>query len=346
MAKNDPEGHAQLAALVVHGIAHDYKRVLRSLVRVNKQVPDDEWKKIRARGVELSQEDILKALLKIESNLDVAANNAVSKKLKLKDLLSSVENDTAAIMAEVIDELQKVRRQKDAVPNAADLRAQLTRAKEQIDDLLNTAKALINSSDAPRKFTVDTKNISIRSEVVNKIYRDLDDFFLEERFKPEQNVRISGNYVGEIDRTMFAVVVSNLIKNSIVHSTRRESTEILIQISSEQPKRRASKPTVDSMRSQARIQDRAFDKNLILDFSDNGIGLPRQKVRRDAVFKLFEQGIDQPHKQKRGSGIGLAFARFAAKQMGGDLQALEHSTGAKFRFWVPVDGGRFEDSAS
>jgi len=73
----------------------------------------------------------------------------------------------------------------------------------------------------------------------------------------------------------------------------------------------------------------ADDKNVLIDVSDTGVGIPPDKL--EAIFEPFVQ-VDRAYNgQRQGTGLGLAISRDLARGMGGDLTVRsELGTGSVF----------------
>jgi signal transduction histidine kinase len=65
------------------------------------------------------------------------------------------------------------------------------------------------------------------------------------------------------------------------------------------------------------MQCRVIDKDVLIDVSDTGVGIPADKL--DAIFEPFVQ-VDRAYVgQREGTGLGLSISRDLAWGMGGDL---------------------------
>ncbi len=76
------------------------------------------------------------------------------------------------------------------------------------------------------------------------------------------------------------------------------------------------------------------DDKVLIDFSDDGIGIPDQLAAM--VFKPFVRADDSRNSRTGGSGLGLSIARKTAKAHGGDLVLLSGSGGSNFRITLPT----------
>lgn len=76
------------------------------------------------------------------------------------------------------------------------------------------------------------------------------------------------------------------------------------------------------------------DSLVVIDFSDNGIGIPAHLV--DHIFKPFVRVDDSRHSKTGGSGLGLSIAKRIAEAHGGDLTiCLSKNKGSTFRITIP-----------
>ena len=118
-----------------------------------------------------------------------------------------------------------------------------------------------------------------------------------------------------IQKTLLRQVVSNLIKNAMIHS---EGSEILVG---------AKGQVIDSDHKRVKIW-----------IEDNGKGVPADKV--DALFEAFVRGSTEAE----GTGLGLYVCREIIQNMGGELRYEPNPVGGS-RFVVELDA-RLADSAA
>lgn len=112
-------------------------------------------------------------------------------------------------------------------------------------------------------------------------------------------------YVSDLYRVR--VAVTNLIRNACLHSDG-DRVEVQWKLAS----------------------DAGGSEHLVIEVSDNGKGIPVEK--QASIFALYERGeTDAP-----GTGVGLHLARNWMEEIGGSLELLPTSTGAKFQIRVPV----------
>ena len=112
------------------------------------------------------------------------------------------------------------------------------------------------------------------------------------------------------DRAALEIVVKNLIDNAAKYSKRPARVEVVAR--------------------------RDSDRKVLLEVSDNGIGIDRKNLKR--VFHRFYRVEDQEIRQRRGTGLGLFVVWALVKQLGGNVQALSEGRGlgTTMRVELPV----------
>lgn len=85
-----------------------------------------------------------------------------------------------------------------------------------------------------------------------------------------------------------------------------------------------------------KIQSFLEDKKLIIDFIDNGIGIPEKQ--QDMIFKRFTRGTNVTNKGVPGTGIGLMLSKKIVELHGGKiLLKSKENEGSKFTVVLPND---------
>jgi Na+/proline symporter/nitrogen-specific signal transduction histidine kinase len=87
----------------------------------------------------------------------------------------------------------------------------------------------------------------------------------------------------------------------------------------------------DAPRPALTIRAAQRDNHLVLDFTDNGSGVPRDK--QDLIFEKFARVSDQ---KAGGAGLGLAICREIMARLGGAITYLPGQGGASFRVTLPM----------
>jgi signal transduction histidine kinase len=88
----------------------------------------------------------------------------------------------------------------------------------------------------------------------------------------------------------------------------------------------------DAVRPELRIACRKRGARLVIDFADNGSGIPR--AQQGMIFEKFARLTDTS--RAGGAGLGLAICREIMVNLGGSIAYLPGQGGAAFRVTVPV----------
>lgn len=75
------------------------------------------------------------------------------------------------------------------------------------------------------------------------------------------------------------------------------------------------------------------DNSLYIEFSDNGIGIPKRKL--EEVFEPFKFGHSQDSDEMHGHGLGLYIVKKIMEHYDGTAEAIDVSQGAKIRLVFP-----------
>lgn len=92
-----------------------------------------------------------------------------------------------------------------------------------------------------------------------------------------------------------------------------------------------AKKYCDAPRPELTIRVAQRDNYLVVDFTDNGSGVPRDK--QDLIFEKFARVSDQ---KAGGAGLGLAICREIMSRLGGAITYLPGQGGASFRVTLPM----------
>ncbi|HEX2568339.1 MAG TPA: HAMP domain-containing sensor histidine kinase [Polyangia bacterium] len=89
---------------------------------------------------------------------------------------------------------------------------------------------------------------------------------------------------------------------------------------------------------QVRVEAHRQGERVILEVSDNGIGIPRRDLKR--IFDRFYRVPGEDVRARHGTGLGLFVASALVRNLGGGIEASSAGpgTGARMRVWVPVGG--------
>ncbi len=83
-----------------------------------------------------------------------------------------------------------------------------------------------------------------------------------------------------------------------------------------------------------RTSQKPFSSTIILEISDTGIGIPRDRL--SSIFGHFEQVDNSTTRQYDGTGLGLAISQQLAEMMGGSIE-VESTLGEGSRFTVQLE---------
>ena len=81
-----------------------------------------------------------------------------------------------------------------------------------------------------------------------------------------------------------------------------------------------------------RITVREVKGRNVIDFIDNGSGIPREA--QQVIFEKFARGTD--HRAAGGAGLGLAISKQVMERLGGAVAYLPGQGGAAFRVTLPA----------
>lgn len=88
----------------------------------------------------------------------------------------------------------------------------------------------------------------------------------------------------------------------------------------------------DAVQPILRISARSVGDGLVIDFVDNGSGVPRES--QNLIFEKFSRVTDQA--RAGGAGLGLAICREIMKRLHGEITYLPGQGGAAFRVTIPL----------
>jgi len=133
-----------------------------------------------------------------------------------------------------------------------------------------------------------------------------------DQFKlPSNAVQITGKVSGKIisDRNALKIVFNNIFDNAIKYSTAKPI--ILVRF------------------------DR-MDNNLIVEFRDQGIGIPPKDQKR--IFDKFQRIYDRDIPSVKGTGLGLYWVKEIMKYHGGQASVFSEgkNKGSTFRIVLPI----------
>lgn len=323
--------------LIIRGLSHDYKRILVSLTKraseYRKLLSPKDTKFLSpkdANAVQDTYKYFTDSALAIAEQLDEIGNQIYREQnVPATSILARHSSAFGKNVDQLVQMAERYRfilslhgDDKVGLSNdTSDFVEQAKRARRQIQSLL-----LLPFKESELKF----QKLNVRNEV-RRITMDLYALFLENNCDPSQTVHVESTSTLRTDQTMFSIAVSNVIANSVVHANRGRDLSIRVYemaLSDEQ----IPKEGIE------RDQQEQHSEYLNLVIADNGPGIPPEE--RCEIFQLFKQG--KSGHAKKGSGVGLTFARLAMELLGGSLTLNDSvAQGAAFllRFPVRQQGG-------
>ncbi len=142
-------------------------------------------------------------------------------------------------------------------------------------------------------------------KVVNELREGFAPLFERKSITFEFDCRLTGEI--PLDRDALSQILSNLLSN--VEKYAGESAKARVSISLE-------------------------NESVVIEVEDNGPGIPIDARKR--IFLPFERVGSRVDEGATGTGLGLAISRDLAEQLGGRLELLPVSKGAKFRLVLPL----------
>lgn len=298
----------KMRKLLLKGLAHDYKRVLRSLM-VRIKIIEDNPKYLIDQDIHVFTRLIKTNITSVQRQLDLISNSIDSRpEMPSASIISMFSADLTAQMDAAISNIKiitdRIVRAEPEYDGSRSMHDLFNRARRQIISLLR-----LPFNEKPPEL----RAISLHEEV-RRIIDDLYDLMERYSIDKKRNIEISLNSVIQTDQLLFTIIISNLISNSIVHASGKP--DYLLSISED-----GSEVAPETRRTLLRIV-----------VADNGVGVPEADHGR--IFKLFERGANTKD-DDGGSGVGLPFAKVAAEMLGGTLRLESSSSGARFVLAIP-----------
>lgn len=148
-----------------------------------------------------------------------------------------------------------------------------------------------------------TRNIENRNYFLDRKMTNLADFILEKReilkngiLKSHQLDYDLDNVQMEVDRTGFESILVNILENAVKYSP--EGSLIFIRLKEQ-------------------------DKNIVLEISDQGEGIAKDK--RNQVFRKFYREENEMTRKSKGTGLGLYITKFLVEQHNGQISLKDNS---------------------
>jgi signal transduction histidine kinase len=247
---------------------------------------------------------------------------------------------TARQLSEANDKLTELSVQKDAFLSqiSHELRTPMTSIRAFSEILMDPDLP----SDMEQKYAGIIHDETIR---LTRLLDDLLDLSVLENRKMQLNIKVA-NLHDLIDR---AVQAASNTRPERAFSFRRDmssehvpvvtDTDRLVQVFINLVSN--ARKYCDAQRAEMTIHARQRKGGIIVDFIDNGTGIPGKA--QAVVFEKFTRLTDTA--QAGGAGLGLAICREIMANLGGTIAYLPGQGGAAFRVTLPIrPGGRSGDA--
>ncbi|HWT26651.1 MAG TPA: HAMP domain-containing sensor histidine kinase [Mobilitalea sp.] len=142
---------------------------------------------------------------------------------------------------------------------------------------------------------------------MNEFIYENADYYKEKKLEISLSVQNDNHFV-KIDKEQMSRVIANIIENSIKYKVH-EWVNVAIEIAGN-------------------------DDNEIIIITDNGIGIPEEKLPH--LFEQFYRADEARNSKNKGSGLGLFIAKYIAEQHGGSIIA-ENRGGLSIKIMLPKD---------
>ena len=236
---------------------------------------------------------------------------------------------TAAQLREANEKLTQLSVQKDAFLSQVshELRTPMTSIRA-FSEIMRDEEGL--GSEEKARYASVIHDEALR---LTRLLDDLLDLSVLESGQVSLNIR--AGQLGEILDQAVAAALAGATRQMAVHRTAEDEAvtlytdldrlaQVFINLIAN-----ASK-YCDADAPELNISVRALDGRLVVDFLDNGSGVPREA--RALVFEKFARVSGD---KAGGAGLGLAICREILERLGGDIQYLNDQTGGAFRVILP-----------
>jgi signal transduction histidine kinase len=173
--------------------------------------------------------------------------------------------------------------------------------------LKNLINSILEISALEQKKVTHNYHVYKMDELINGIIKES-----KEQFNLSDNTLTVEGYADckcVVDRAALKIVLNNLMDNAIKYSTKKPS--IKIRMTSDQ-------------------------KSFIIEFEDEGIGIPIKEQKK--VFSKFHRIYDKDIPNVKGTGLGLYWVKEIIKNFGGRISLLSKGKykGTTFRIELPI----------
>ena len=185
----------------------------------------------------------------------------------------------------------------------------ITHAKKSLDKLDLLVEDILSLTKAKnKKETIEPINLE---QIINSTRKKMSALEGIEDISISYETQFDGNWFAQKNR--LTGIVENLLSNAIKYYDKNKDNSYI------------------------KITLYTKDNDLVIDFEDNGIGIPKGKV--DTLFGMFNR---LHPKASFGSGLGLYLVKKSALAMGGDISFQGNDEVTLFRLKLPLLSGADE----
>lgn len=249
------------------------KRALRPVKKISDRMKDITANNLDLRLLKYNENDEFGELAdSFNKALDIIESSFESQKMFVSNVSHELRTPLAALVGEIDLALLKDRSVDEYKKTLNNSQQDAQKLIRLLNDLLDLAKASYEES-----------KISMTKVRIDEILLDARELIL--KAKPDYNINLQ--FLQTVDDSGFVTVKGNAYLLKIAFANLMENN---CKFS-------------DDMTSSVRIS--LVDKKIVLFFSDNGIGIPKDELQR--IFIPFFRGQNKQYSQ--GNGIGLALVK-------------------------------------
>jgi len=173
--------------------------------------------------------------------------------------------------------------------------AKLERAKIRTDEAITLINNILRISKLKLLGEVSHDDIDV-IKVLQKIIEDKKEILTQKNIKLFYDNKTTLSSIIKGDEILYELIFSNILGNSIKYSNENSQIEILVD---------------------------TVDKQLSIQFSDNGIGIPKKDL--DKISSQFYRASNITSGKFEGSGLGLSLVREILDKLNGSMQIISPS---------------------
>ena len=256
--------------------------------------------------------------------------------LRLKNEFAELQNTFNDMAARIEHEISlRKRSEEDRRRLILDISHDL---KNPMSSIQGYAELLIKNAGIPEQERDEYLEIILNnSKRANRLLTEL--FELSQLDSPEFSLKLAKTDICEYIRQLCGELVPQLEREGFKYEFDIPEDSVFVMLDTDRFSRIIQNLANNAMRynpkgTQVTVSLMIQDDKVLIDFSDDGIGIPDQLAAM--IFKPFVRADDSRNSRTGGSSLGLSIARKIAKAHGGDLVLLSGSGGSNFRITLPT----------